>query len=193
MRIGAGRFKGRKLAAVRGARPVSARLKTSLFSVLADEVPDATVLDLCAGIGGFGLEALSRGAGHVTLVDRDRLAVRALTTWIEQAGVADLARAVPGNWLKGPLPLGPFDLVFLDPPYEVWDGRTWPGGFERIRERIAADGLLIAKVPARLSRPAVAGWREVRATKTGSSAYWILRPEAPADPDSVKGEHSAAD
>src|SRR4051794_29727622 len=75
MRIIAGDWKGRRIAAPPGARPTADRVREALFSILGARVPDAAVLDLFAGSGALGIEALSRGAASVTFVDADRRAV----------------------------------------------------------------------------------------------------------------------
>src|SRR5690606_27463481 len=88
MRIGAGRFKHAELPPVGpGVRPVPARLRQSLFTVIEPWVAGAAVLDLCAGVGGLGLEALSRGAARVVLVDTDPRALAALGRWIDHRGL----------------------------------------------------------------------------------------------------------
>ena len=153
MRIAAGRFKGRRLPAVQGARPVGGRLKTSLFSVLEGWMEGARVLDLCAGVGGFGLEALSRGAEHVTLVEKDRQAAAALTAFLREVGCEAEATVVAGDALAGPLPSGPFDLIFLDPPYAAWEAAAPADLLARPVLLLAPEGLLVAKIPSRLDLP----------------------------------------
>lgn len=175
MRIIAGRFKGRNLPVVYEARPFPGRLRTSLFSVLSGVLPDARVLDLCAGVGAAGLEALSRGAASALLVDRDRAAVQALTEWLERAGAASFGRAVVGDWLQGPLAPGPFDIVFLDPPYAQWgDEVAVAGGLNRVLERLAPGGFLAVKRPAREPSLARPPWRLVRRAEAGNAAYELL-------------------
>ena len=120
MRILAGRFKGRALPVPASARPAGARLRTSLFSVLGASLEGQRVLDVCAGAGGFGLEALSRGAARVTLLERDPQALRELAAWLEKVGAAADADVVRLDVLRTPWPPGPYDLVLLDPPFEVW-------------------------------------------------------------------------
>jgi len=139
LRISAGFLKGRVLTAPEGGfyRPLTGRFKQTLFNVLAEGIVDKTVLDLYAGIGTFGLEALSRGAARVTFVERDPVLLTALETNLRAFGLADAAR-VYGEDVLGYLevvrPSIPYDIVFLDPPYglglafrTVESLDNWPG------------------------------------------------------------------
>ncbi len=125
MRVIAGGLGGRRLRAPRGlaTRPTSDRVREALFSALG-HVTSARVLDLYAGTGALGIEALSRGAAHATFVESARPALAALRENLAALGLAGAARVVAqpvagaasriggGGWLAGP-----FDLVFADPPY----------------------------------------------------------------------------
>ncbi len=176
MRIGAGLYKGRSLPRARAARPVPGRLKTSLFSVLAPRLDGARVLDLCAGVGGFGLEALSRGAAEVILWERDAGAVRALDAWIERVGASDRARATRRDALRAGLPDGPFDLVFLDPPFAFWEGPGVAAVLRRAVATLAAEGRLVLKLPGKMDLPGDPAWRVERHTAVASVAYALLAP-----------------
>ena len=121
MQIIAGRAKGRKLAAPpAGTRPMTGRAKESIFSILQWDLEGARVLDLFAGSGGLGLEALSRGAATAVFVEKSKRASRVLEDNIEAVGlggsvvVADAATALKGID-------GGFDIVFVDPPYAMSD------------------------------------------------------------------------
>ena len=124
MRVIAGSLKGRRLVVPRGAttRPTGDQVRIALMDTLTPWLPGARVLDLFAGAGGVGLEALSRGAAHVTLVERDARAVAALATNVRALGVegrtrvlrADVGRALGRLAVEGLR----FDVVFLDPPYD---------------------------------------------------------------------------
>jgi 16S rRNA (guanine966-N2)-methyltransferase len=125
MRIVAGSLRSRVLRAPSGlaTRPTSDRLRETLFNVLAPRVSGAAFLDLYAGSGAVGIEALSRGAAHVVFVERAPAALKALRTNLAQLGIAAgfnihsgpvaafLRRAVPDNPL--------FNTVFVDPPYDA--------------------------------------------------------------------------
>ena len=121
MRIVAGSFKGRRLVAPPGTatRPTSDRVREALFSVLGPSVPGARVLDLFAGSGALGLEALSRGAATAVFVDRSQRAIAAIRTNLEALGVdADVHRMEAHAALRAALGRREaYDLVFLDPPY----------------------------------------------------------------------------
>jgi 16S rRNA (guanine966-N2)-methyltransferase len=125
MRIVGGRLRGRALAAPKSQaiRPTADRLRESLFNVLVhaqgDPVDGARVLDLFAGTGALGLEALSRGAGFVLFVDDGAEARALMRQNVEALGAGGLTRIFRRDATKlGPAhPLEPFSLVFLDPPY----------------------------------------------------------------------------
>lgn len=124
MRVIAGRWRGRKLAALKGdrVRPTSDRVKEAMFSILAPDLPGALVLDLCCGTGGLGIEALSRGARRVILVDNAAASLRQAERNLQLVGADpadyELRRADAEAWLAGwqPPEQGPWLLV-SDPPY----------------------------------------------------------------------------
>jgi 16S rRNA (guanine966-N2)-methyltransferase len=119
LRVVAGEFKGRRLVAPRGARtrPTADKVREALFSMLGD-VEGARVLDLYAGSGALGIEALSRGAASAVFVERDPRAVAAIERNLEPLDVeATVARADASRWLARDE--GRYDLVFCDPPYDV--------------------------------------------------------------------------
>lgn len=127
MRIIAGAFKGRRLTVKRAKiRPTSDRVKGALFSILRESVNDANFLDLCAGTGNIGIEALSRGAKSVTFVDHDYHCMRVIASNLEQCG---LYRDHPQVELinltaqKGLIYLArhqaQFNLIYFDPPYDA--------------------------------------------------------------------------
>jgi 16S rRNA (guanine966-N2)-methyltransferase len=124
VRIVAGAFKGRRLHSPRGrvTRPTADQVRTALMDTLAPWLAGARLLDLFAGAGGVGLEALSRGAGHATFVERDPRAVAALRQNIAGLGLASQARVLPEDARRALQRLTreaePYHLVFLDPPYE---------------------------------------------------------------------------
>jgi 16S rRNA (guanine966-N2)-methyltransferase len=121
MRIIAGTLKGRRLDTPDwpGLRPTSDRLRETLFNVLAPRIDGARFLDAYAGTGAVGIEALSRGAAHVTFVEQDRRAQRLIERNLARCGVAEDRYAIIRAGFAGAdlAAAGPFHLLFLDPPY----------------------------------------------------------------------------
>jgi 16S rRNA (guanine(966)-N(2))-methyltransferase RsmD len=125
MRIIAGEHRGRRIEAPPGdkTRPMLDRVREALFSTVQDWVPDARVLDLFAGSGSLGLEALSRGAAHARFVERAQPALAILRRNVEALEFANESAIVRGNalapasWSEGDE--AGFDLVFFDPPYAM--------------------------------------------------------------------------
>lgn len=126
MRIIAGRFGSRTLAAPAGmaTRPTADRLRETLFNVLAPRIQGAAFLDLYAGSGAVGIEALSRGAASVAFVERAPAALKILRANLARLGIGEAFRihaASAGAFLRRPPAAGSdaFNLVFLDPPYDA--------------------------------------------------------------------------
>lgn len=126
MRIIAGEWRGRKLVAPQGmaTRPTADRTRETLFSMLASRLGNfegLRVADLYAGSGALGLEALSRGAAHVTLVETERAAIKAIEANVASVGAG--GRAAIRSMSAAVLPASePFDLLFADPPYVAGSG-----------------------------------------------------------------------
>jgi 16S rRNA (guanine966-N2)-methyltransferase len=147
MRVIAGTHRGRELTAPKGraTRPASDRVREALFSILGD-VSELRVLDLFAGSGALGIEALSRGAAQATLVDSARTAVAAIHRNLEALGLAAEVVAQPvARFLQAAQHAGrQYDLVFLDPPYRHAStlGRELTSGVTPI---LAADARVVAE------------------------------------------------
>ncbi|NLX59939.1 MAG: 16S rRNA (guanine(966)-N(2))-methyltransferase RsmD [Phycisphaerae bacterium] len=202
MRIIAGLRRGMKLEPPRGkdvTRPITDRVKENLFNILQADVPGATVLDLFAGTGGLGLEALSRGARWATFVEQDAAAAALLRQNVEHVRFTESSRVVRGDALHlRPAivetgmrdPAGPlvFDLVFLDPPYRMMDNEA---DRQRIGEslgQLAAFGALSPEailIVRHESRTAVEyRWTGLCVTDSrryGSMTLDFLRPVPPSD------------
>jgi len=139
MRIIGGTSRGRRLSGPRGAaiRPTADQVKGALFNILADRIVGARFLDLFAGTGNIGLEALSRGATQATFVESNPIACRLLEANVRRCGFERAAevRPVPvSRFLKhtrGPA----YDIVFLDPPYETQDA-------QRVLPSVGADDII---------------------------------------------------
>lgn len=170
MRVVAGEWRGRRLVAPpgTGTRPTSDRVRQATFNALesAGDVEDADVVDLFAGSGALGIEALSRGARHATFVERDRRALAALQTNLSALGVgADRGRVVAGDALAVVARLGSFDLALLDPPY----------AFDRWHDLLGAvdAGVAVCESGAPVEPPA--GWRVARTKGYGGTVVTIVR------------------
>jgi 16S rRNA (guanine(966)-N(2))-methyltransferase RsmD len=154
MRVVAGRLRGRRLHPAKGraTRPTTDRARAGLFDWLGARVEGARVLDLYAGTGSLGIEALSRGAGHVTFVERDAAARAALSRNRDELDLgdcsrvlaADVARALPALASAGER----FDLVFADPPYASREADALAGS-PALSAVIASGGALVLERGAR--------------------------------------------
>ena len=196
MRVIAGQWRARRLLGPpRGAetRPTSDRVREAVFNVVSERVEGARVLDLFAGTGALGIEALSRGAAHVTFVEADRGLCETIQTNLENleapAELFTLLKRDVRRSLKGLT--GPFDLVFIDPPYGHLLER------EALAALCAADALApgatvvvehasreeVALPPA---AAAVLGSPDTRAYGDTSVTLFTARPTAPAAPSLVE-------
>ncbi len=169
MRIIAGEFRGRRLAAVRGrVRPTSDRVREAIFNILGGEVAGARVLDLFAGTGALALEALSRGAAMAVLVEEAPAAVAVIRQNVAHLGVQERVRLLPlpvaGAIKKLARAGAHFEVVFLDPPYgqglaaatltQLGEGKV-----------LGAGAIVVAEMSRRETPPPAAGrltLREVR-------------------------------
>jgi len=187
MRIIAGALRGRRIDAPRGrdTRPTTDRVRESLFQHL--EVArldggfvDRHVLDLFAGSGALGLEALSRGAASVTFVDHGRAALQCLQQNVTTLGVAAQATVVRGRlpaWLaRVSAPARGWDLVFADPPY-ARDGID--DVLVALRPHVTDDAWVVYEHAVNTAPTKVAdGWAIVGDRSMGGTAYTFVRPES---------------
>lgn len=151
MRVIAGTFRSRQLAAPRGmaTRPTSDKLRETLFNILASRVEDCRFVDLYAGTGAVGIEALSRGAAHVWFAEKAAPAVAAIRANLRMLGIESGYTLEPRGVraLLGRL-TGPVDLVYVDPPYEAeaeYAGTLNLLGGARGGEILAPDALVIVE------------------------------------------------
>jgi 16S rRNA (guanine966-N2)-methyltransferase len=148
MRIIAGISKGRKLAVPdSGTRPMTGRAKESVFSILSTRLSGAHVLDLYAGSGALGLEAMSRGAAGVVFVEQDRSASRIIERNIDTVGLGGsvVRRSLPGAIAAIE---GTYDVVFVDPPYADGDVSV-ADTLQAMDEILADDGVIVLHRQAR--------------------------------------------
>lgn len=155
MRVIAGTARGRRLTAPRGSRtrPTSDRVREAVFSSLHPRIPDAAILDLFAGSGAMAIEALSRGAGSAVLVEDDRAALAAIDGNLDRTGVGARATVVAAS-LPGAMArlVGPFDVVFLDPPYDL-DRGVLADVLARLSPLLAPDAVIRLEQSGRAGDP----------------------------------------
>jgi 16S rRNA (guanine966-N2)-methyltransferase len=161
MRVIAGTYKGRALRppSWEGLRPTSDRLRETLFNVLAARVVGARVLDAYAGTGAVGIEALSRGAAHVTFVESDRRAQALVAENLAHCRIAEgyaIIRASAARafeMLRLSPSFRPFDIVLLDPPYDHPAAEALTG----VDALVAPDGVVVLEHARRTPAPESAG------------------------------------
>jgi 16S rRNA (guanine966-N2)-methyltransferase len=185
LRIIGGTWRGRKLRfpASAGIRPTPDRVRETLFNWLGAAVRGAHCLDLFAGSGALGLEALSRGAAQVTFIERDATAARELaellTAW--QAADARVVRADALNYLAGIA--RPLDIVFLDPPFaSALLGEA--AALLAERHWLKAGALIYLECAARAGLPQLpASWQPLKAKQAGEVGYHLFAHAAPGTPN----------
>ncbi len=175
LRIIAGRLRGSRLAVpdAPGLRPTPDRVRETLFNWLAPWIDGARCLDLYAGTGALGIEALSRGAGECVFVERDRLLQQQLRDNLARLKVegASVVGADALDFLAGP-PRG-FDLVFLDPPF---DADLWQEAAGRLEKGwLAPSALIHVESPADASIALPPQWHLHRRARAGAVAHAVYR------------------
>jgi 16S rRNA (guanine966-N2)-methyltransferase len=180
LRVIAGSAGGRRLVAPKGsARPTTDRLKEALFASLGGHrIDDASVLDLYAGSGALGIEALSRGAARAVFVDRDVAAEVAIFANLDTVGLADDARfqrSTVTAFLAAPVPEAPFDVVFLDPPYDMANAEVASVlAALDARELLASGSTVVVERPKLGDRPEFPeGWRIERERVYGDTLLLV--------------------
>jgi 16S rRNA (guanine966-N2)-methyltransferase len=180
LRVIAGEYRGRRLHAPRGkaTRPTSARVREALFSILGD-LSGARVLDLYAGSGALGIEALSRGAASVVLVEHDRAALACIRGNLASIGASNQARVVPLRAAAALAALGAetFDLVLCDPPWQALE--TAVSVLEKLASsgRLAPDARVVLEQSARDANPEILGLVAVDRRRWGDTAMSIFGPD----------------
>ena len=172
MRIISGTHRGARIAAPKGmsTRPTSDRVRENAFNLIGP-VDGADVLDLFAGSGAMGLEALSRGAASAVFVESDRDACRAINANLDRLGLhatvlcQDVQRAVAAERRT-------YDLVLCDPPYDYDPSRLLP----RLGGLVAPDGLLVYETSKRADPPEPPGLDQTTSRTYGSARLTLFRP-----------------
>ena len=187
MRIIAGTLKGRRLVTPKGAslRPTSDRVKESMFNILGAKVDGGVVLDLFAGTGNLGIEALSRGAKRVVFIENSREALMVIRRNLQECRMQeqsevlpkDVDRAIGQLQAKGER----FDLIFMDPPYEK-------GLIKRTLNRLKTekvyhnDSVLVVEHTRREPLPELLGsWNLIRQRRIGDTVLSFLTPGTERD------------
>jgi 16S rRNA (guanine966-N2)-methyltransferase len=176
VRILAGRWKGRRLDVPADARPTSGRAREALFDILQDSIVGIRVLDLYAGSGAIGLEALSRGAAEAIFVESDRLALESNIDRFRPD--ADTVRILPGDARRATEVLARegrrFELVFADPPYE--SGSRALSKF--VGELVAPGGRLVVQTDSNEEGPEIAGLVPAGRRAYGRNVFWLFERDA---------------
>ena len=181
----AGSLKGRRLKVPswEGLRPTSDKLRETLFNILAPRVPGARVVDVYAGTGAVGIEALSRGARDVSFIDRDRRAQALIAENLAYCGVAgrytivraDAERALEA--LGARVPGTVVDIILLDPPYEAGESEV-VGVLAAAAGRLTAGGVVVLERARRRPAPGTAGCLvRSREVVSGASALTFYEVE----------------
>ncbi len=194
MRVIAGSARGVRLAPVpSGTRPVSDRAREGIFSSLGDLVVEAGVLDLYAGTGAMGIEALSRGAAHAVLVDHGEPAARTIRENLKRTGLGaaqvrrEDVRAALRRPDLGPPEGGGFDLVFVDPPYAT-DPIVLTEVLEALRVHLAKNATIVLTRPRKSSTDVIPVDLPVAKTLGyGDTLAHLIRKDPSARKRSVPG------
>ena len=180
VRIIAGRWRGTRLdvPASPGLRPTSDRVRETLFNWLMPHLPGARVLDLFAGSGALGLEALSRGAAGAVLVERDAALAGALRAALGRLPGGAAGRVVQGDALATlRASQDSFDVAFVDPPFAAG---LWPQVWPLLAPRLASGALVYVESPADVDPGTPPGWSAHREGRTREVRYALHRAPAAA-------------
>lgn len=190
MRIIAGNYRGRKLSAPENndIRPTTDKAREALFSILTGEIPGARVLDIFAGTGALGIEALSRGAAECVFVDSSRVSHRLVRENLRRCGIEEggsgspKATLVPGDFHRAlTLLSGTFDVILMDPPYRKG---LWADAFRIIAEEglLAPGGVIVCEHRKEEELPEeICGFTREKERRYGISKLSIYRCYGPDD------------
>jgi len=169
-----GKYKGRKLLIPDNARPVTSRVKRTIFDITYSYVNDAHILDIFAGSGNLGIEALSRGATHVTFVDNNPFALKFIRQNLENLGISeekviiklfDYDLFIKKNKKKK------FDLIFIDPPFEL-AAKLQVHLFIKILE---TKGIIVLKMPSTIRKLNIPrAFQIIKSKKMGNNTLFFL-------------------
>ena len=176
VRIIGGRWRGTRLpvSAHPGLRPTSDRVRETLFNWLQPALPGARVLDLFAGTGALGLEAVSRGAAHAVLVEHDAagaLGLREVVARLDGGDAVEVVRADAMAWLHAQ-PAAAYDIAFVDPPF---DANLWGAILPALVPKLAPEAWVYVEAPADAVPSVPEGWLLRRAGRTRDVHYALYR------------------
>lgn len=165
-----------------GTRPLADRVKQTLFGILEPDLPGARFLDLFAGSGAAGIEALSRGAAHATFVERDQRAIGTIRTNLTRTGLggeerATVVRSEVLTWLRSAdrAAEAPYDIVLIDPPYDETESMTT--ALEAVSAVVGRGARVVAKHFWRTAPPPMVGLlASERERRFGDTALTFYRP-----------------
>jgi 16S rRNA (guanine966-N2)-methyltransferase len=188
MRVIGGEFRSRRLKSIPGAatRPTPDRLRETLFDILQSRIEGSTFVDAYAGTGAVGIEALSRGASHAWLLERNRAAVEAIRENLASLQLETRATVVAGP-AAAAIARYPADIVFLDPPYEL--EKEYNAALDALSD--APRGLIVVQHSIRFALPGQRGpLRRSRVVRQGDNAlsFFVPVPNPEPDPPSIIGE-----
>ena len=175
LRVSGGEARGRRLKAPKNIRPTQGMVKQAIFNMVGPLIDGARVLDLFAGSGALGIEALSRGAAEVTFVDREPRGLAILRQNLDALGFKERAQVVRSDvvrWLEAsPDAVRAAGVVFLDPPYEdvVLDRAL------KVLDSAATDAVVVAEHSRRQSLPTLTRLRVDRERRYGDTVVTVLR------------------
>ena len=179
IRLIAGKYGGRVLegSGTDRTHPMSERVRNSMFSIIGSEIEGARVLDIFAGSGALGLEALSRGAESAVFVERDRIAQKVIDANITTLGIdkkqAKLVKAPAASWLRT-TDAAPFDIIFIDPPYHDMQLST----VAKTSGLLKPNGLMVLSYPGNGEVPTELGVVVVDNRSYGNAALAFYRKES---------------
>jgi len=186
VRVITGSAKGRKLASVPGSdtRPITARVKSALFSIIGDDIREARVLDLFGGTGAVGIEALSRGAAEVVFVERAVRAVQTIARNLELTRLADRAQIIHADafrYLAQADPALEYDLIYVAPPQFKL---LWAKALLALDEKplLAPEGLIVVQIfPKEFQPLTLRQLEQIDERQYGSTALhlYMLREDEP--------------
>ena len=184
MRVIAGKARRLQLETPAGlaTRPTSDQIKETLFNILQNEVPEACFLDLFAGRGGIGIEALSRGARYACFVDNSREAVKCIKDNLNHTKLADAATVYAQDWMSALARMESehrvFDIIFMDPPYEQGT-EAEVLRYLASSKLIHADTLIVveASIKTPIEETEGLGFRVERIKQYKTNQHWFLRGE----------------